>query len=126
MLAIDLKAGFLETGGTYGLVLWWVREDFPHFVTLHWGGMDHVRGCLPNCQFLSLFSLSLELQELEIEFLVCVGRISSAGHLSTAALDIKGLETRLMLMHNGRHPSKFVGACCTSQHTRMSHGTCCT
>lgn len=114
MLAIDLESGFLEAGGTSSLVFGWVREDFPDFVTLHWGGMDHERGCLSNCQLLSLLSLSLKLQELEIEFLVWVGRISSAGHLSTSALDINGLETRLMLMHNWRRPSKLMGACCTS------------
>lgn len=114
MLAIDLKGGFLEASGTSGLVFGWLREDFADFVTLHWRGMDHERGCLPNCQLLSLLSLSLKLQELEIEFLVWVGRIPSAGHLSTPALDINGLETRLMLMHNRRRPSKLMGACCTS------------
>ena len=114
MLAIDLEGGFREASGTSGLVFGWVREDFADFVTLHWRGMDHERGCLPNCQLLSLLSLSLKLQELEIEFLVWVGRIPSAGHLSTPALDINGLETRLMLMHYGRRPSKLMGACCTS------------
>jgi hypothetical protein len=99
VLAINLKRCFLEVGGTSSLVFGWVREDFPDFVTLHWGGVDHERGCLPNCQLLSLLSLSLKLQELEIEFLVWVGRIPSAGHLSSPALDIDGFETRLMLMH---------------------------
>lgn len=99
MLPIDLKGSFLEAGGTSSHIFGWVREDFPDFVTLHWRGVDHERGCLPYCQLLSLLSLSLKLQELEVEFLVWVGRIPSAGHLSTPALDINGFETRLMLMH---------------------------
>ena len=114
MLAIDLKRGFLEACGTSSHFFGWVREDFPDFVTLHWRGMDHERGCLSNCQLLNLLSLSLKLQELEIEFLVWVGRIPSAGHLCTPTLDINGFETRLMLMHNGRRASKLMGACCTS------------
>lgn len=106
MLAIDLKGScFLEAGGTSSLVLRRVREDFPDFVTLHGGGMDHERGCLPDCQLLSLLSLSLKLQELEIELLVWVGGVPSADHLSSPALDIDGFETRMVLMNDGGWPS---------------------
>jgi hypothetical protein len=116
VLAIDLKGGgFLELGGTStGLVFGWVRQDFPDLVTLHRRGMGHEGGCLLNCQLLSLLSLSFKLQELEIEFLVWVGRVPSAGHLSTPAPDIYSLETWLMLVHDGRRSSKLVGASSTS------------